>query len=170
MFTKSILLTAIGLMISVGSFAQNNSKMKSINNNAPAKCSKTITINASSEKVWAVLTDIDNWTNWQTDLSKAKLNGHLKPETTFDWKTGGTKIHSTLHTFEPFKYFGWTGKAMGTFAIHNWVLTEINGQTEVYVEESMEGFVAKLLKKSLNKTIENGMQTWLELLKKECEK
>jgi hypothetical protein len=63
MFTKSILLTAFSLTISVGSFAQNNSKMKSINNNAPVKCSKTITINASSEKVWAVMTNINDWAN-----------------------------------------------------------------------------------------------------------
>lgn len=170
MFTKSILLTAISLTISAGSFAQNNSKMKSINNNAPVKCSKTITINASSEKVWAIMTDINNWVNWQTEISNPKLNGELKPETTFDWKTGGAKIHSTLHTVKPFKNFGWTGKTFGMFAIHNWTLTETNGQTTVSVDESMEGFFAKLLKKSFNKTLEKGMQTWLDLLKKECEK
>lgn len=170
MFTKSILLTAIALTISAGSFAQNNSKMKSINNNAPVKCSKTITINASSERVWGVMTNIDKWATWQTDISKPKLNGELKPETTFDWKTGGAKIHSTLHTVEPYKNFGWTGKTFGMFAIHNWTLTETNGQTKVSVDESMEGFFAKLLKKSFNKNLEKGMQNWLDFLKQECEK
>lgn len=170
MFTKSILLTATSLTILAGSFAQNNSKMKNINNNAPVKWSKTITINASSEKVWAVMTNIDNWATWQTDITKPKLNGELKPETTFDWKTGGAKIHSTLHTVKPFKQFGWTGKTFGMFAIHNWTLTETGGQTIVSVEESMEGFFAKLLKKSFNKNLEKGMQNWFELLKQECEK
>jgi uncharacterized protein YndB with AHSA1/START domain len=170
MFTKSILLTALGLTISTGSFAQNNSKMKSINNTAPVQCSKTITINASSEKVWAVMTNIDNWATWQTDISNPKLNGELKPETTFDWKTGGAKIHSTLHTVESFKNFGWTGKTFGMFAVHNWTLTETEGQTTVSVDESMEGFFAKLLKKSFNKNLEKGMQNWLDLLKQECEK
>lgn len=170
MFTKSILLTAISLTISTGLFAQNNSKMKSINNNAPVKCSKTITINATSEKVWAVMTNIDNWAKWQTDISKPKLNGELKPETTFDWKTGGAKIHSTLHSVEPFKSFGWTGKTFGMFAIHNWTLTEHEGKTTVSVNESMEGFFAKLMKKSFNKNLEKGMENWIDLLKKECEK
>ena len=101
---------------------------------------------------------------------QVKLNGVLKPETTFDWKTGGAKIHSTLHTVEPFKNLGWTGKAMGAFAIHNWILNEINGQTQVTVEESMEGFLVRLFKKSFQKSLENGMQKWLELLKRECEK
>jgi uncharacterized protein YndB with AHSA1/START domain len=170
MFTKSILLTAFSLTISAGLFAQNNSKMKNINDKAPVKSSKTITINASSEKVWTVMTNIENWATWQTEISNSKLNGELKPETTFDWKTGGAKIHSTLHTVEPFKHFGWTGRTFAMFAIHNWTLTEKDGKTTVAVDESMEGFLAKLLKKSFNKNLEKGMQTWLDLMKKECER
>lgn len=145
-------------------------KMKSINKNAPVQCSKAITIHASGEKVWTVMTNINNWAAWQTDISKPKLNGELKPETTFDWKTGGVKIHSTLHTVEPFKNFGWTGNTYGLFAIHNWKLAETKEQTIVTVEESMEGILAKLLKKSFNRNLEKGMHNWLELLKKECEK
>lgn len=157
-------------MVSTGSFAQNDSKMKSINSNAPVKCSKTITIAANSEKVWSVMTNINHWANWQTEISNPKLNGALTPASTFDWKTGGAKIHSTLHTVEPCKSFGWTGKTFGMFAIHNWHLTETNGQTLVTVDESMEGFLAKLFKSAFNKNLEKGMQTWLDLLKKECEK
>lgn len=168
-FIKSILFTALSLTISASSLAQNNSIMKSINNNAPVKCSKSITINASSEKVWEVMTNIDSWATWQTDISKPKLNGELKPETTFDWKTGGAKIHSTLHTVDPNKHFGWTGTTFGMFAIHNWTLTDFKGQTKVSVDESMEGFFAMLFQKSFNKNLEKGMQNWLNLLKQECE-
>jgi hypothetical protein len=144
--------------------------MKSINNNAPEKCSKSIIINASSVNDWKVLTDINQWANWQDDISKSKLYGELKPDATFDWKSGGAKIHSTLHTVEPFTNFGWTGKTLGIFAIHNWTLKETNGQTEVVVEESMEGFIAKLFKGAFNKNLQKGMQKWLDLLKQECEK
>lgn len=144
--------------------------MNKINNNAPAKCSKEITINAPVEKVWSILTDIDNWTSWQTAITFSKINGELKPETTFDWKSEGLKIHSTLHTVKPYKYLGWTGKSLGSFAIHNWTLEDINGKTKVYVEESMEGFLVKLLKKTFNKILEKGMMTSLEQLKLACEK
>lgn len=144
--------------------------MRSINNNAPVKSNKTIKINASCEKVWAIMTNINNWANWQTDISKSKLNGELKSNSTFDWKSGGAIIHSTLHTIEPFKKIGWTGKTFGMFAIHNWTIIENGGETEVSVEESLEGFFAKLLKNTFNKSLEKGMQNWLDLLKKECEK
>lgn len=144
--------------------------MKSINKNAPVKSCKSITINTRSEKVWNVLTDINHWVNWQTEIPKSKLNGKLAPNTTFDWKSGGVKIHSSIHTVAPFKQFGWTGKAFGMFAIHNWTLTEKDGKTNVCVEESMEGFLACLFKNSFNKNLEKGMQNWLHLLKQECEK
>ena len=143
--------------------------MKSINDNAPVKCSKSITIDASSVRVWAVMTNINNWSAWQKDISKPTLNGELKPGSTFDWNTGGAKIHSTLHTVEPFQHFGWTGKSFGMLAIHNWALTELNRQTKVSVEESMEGLLARLFKKYFNRNLENGMQNWLNFLKKECE-
>jgi hypothetical protein len=144
--------------------------MKSINNNAPVKCSKTITVNASIEKVWATLTDINNWSAWQTDISQSVVHGDLKPDTTFVWRSGGAKIHSTIHTVELFKHFGWTGKSFGMAAIHNWTLIEANGQTTVSAEESMEGLIARLLQKSLNANLEKGMQNWLALLKQECER
>jgi len=142
---------------------------KTINHSAPVKCSKSISINAAKEKVWTLVTNIDNWADWQTDISDSRLNGELKPHARFQWKSGGAKIHSTLHTMEPHTYFGWTGRTLGLLAIHNWTLSEKDGLTEIIVDESMEGFMAGLLKKSLNRSLEKGMQTWLDLIKKECE-
>jgi hypothetical protein len=141
-----------------------------ISNNAPVRCSKTVLINSNIEKVWSTITNIDNWTTWQKDISSAKLNGELKPTTTFDWKANGLKIHSILHAVVPYKYFGWSGKIFGVFAVHNWTITEKKGQAEVKVEESMQGFLAVFFKKYFNKNLEKGMLVWLDLLKKECEK
>jgi hypothetical protein len=56
------------------------------------------------------------------------------------------------------------------FAIHNWTLKEINGQTEVKVDESLEGFLTVLFKKSFNRNLEKGMTNWLAFLKQECER
>ena len=144
--------------------------MKSINQHAPVQCTKTIVINAKPEHVWQILTNIDQWSTWQKDISKPVLHGQLVPGSTFDWKTGGVNIHSTLHTVEPFSQFGWTGKTFGMLAIHNWTLKEINGQTEVQVEESMEGFLATFFKKSFNKTLQKGMSNWLLMMKQTCER
>ena len=143
---------------------------KQINAEAPVQTRQSIFINAAPEKVWQVLTNIDDWDKWQTDISRPVLNGALKPDTTFTWRTGGVRILSTLHTVQPYNFFGWNGKAFGSFAIHNWTLKEMNGQTQLSIKESMEGWLVSLLKKKFNENLQKGTQSWLDLLKKECEK
>lgn len=153
------------------SMAQNENNMnKQTNSQAQVKCSKSILINSTTKKVWSVLTDINNWDKWQPEISKSHLKGPLNEQAKFVWKTGGVKIHSALHTVKPYDAFGWTGNTFGMYAIHNWTLADQNGATLVTVNESMEGFLTKLFKKSFNKNLETGMQHWLEALKKECEK
>lgn len=144
--------------------------MKEININAPVNCRKTININAPKEIIWELLTDIDNWATWNSSISKARLNGNLEANATFNWKSEGVNIHSTIHTVESNRFLGWTGKALGTYAIHNWSLNETNGQTIVSVEESMEGFLVNLFRKTFSKNLEKGMEKWLNSLKQECEK
>ena len=154
-----------------GSMAQNQNIMNmQTNSQAPVKCSKSIVVNASAKKVWSVLTDIDNWEKWQPEITKPRLTGTLSEQAKFVWKTGGVKIHSALHTVKPYDAFGWTGNTFGMYAIHNWTLTDQNGATLVSVNESMQGFLAGLFKKSFNKNLEQAMLHWLEALKKECEK
>jgi len=143
--------------------------MKSINHHAPVTCASSIVIHTSPERVWAVLTDINGWASWQNDIFKPKLNDDLVSGSTFVWTTGGVKIRSTLHTVEPHRAFGWTGKAPGTFAIHNWTLAAHEEATLVSVEESMEGFLVRLFKNPFRKNLEKGMNTWLQLLKQACE-
>ncbi|MEQ8808804.1 MAG: SRPBCC family protein [Imperialibacter sp.] len=144
--------------------------MKSINKNAPVKCRKEIIIDSPTAQVWKLLTSIGSWSAWNPEVSFATMNGSLAPGTSFDWKTGGTKIHSTLHTVNREREFGWTGKVMGISAIHNWELEAVGQSTKVVVEESMEGLLASLLRGSFNKTLEKGMINWLAAMKKACEK
>lgn len=141
-----------------------------INRHAPVQCTKSIKISARREKVWSILTDIDRWPEWQIEISKAKIKGSLAPETIFEWKTGGANIKSILHTVEPSNKFGWTGKTFGMYAIHNWQLIQEGEETIVTVEESLDGMLAKIFKGSFNQSMEQGMQRWLEQLKKVCEK
>ncbi len=143
--------------------------MRSINHRAPVTCASSIVINASPERVWAMLTDINGWASWQNDIKNPTLIDGLVPGGTFVWTTGGVKIRSTLHTVEPNRALGWTGKAPGTFAIHNWILAAKDGGTLVSVEESMEGFLVRLFKNPFRRNLEKGMDTWLRLLKQACE-
>lgn len=170
---KSITLVAlVGVSGTAATMTNANNKPMNVSTNAkaPVQCSKRIVIKASPATVWNVLTNIDGWATWQTKISKPILNGPLQPGTTFDWKTDGSGIHSTIHTVDPHQHFGWTGKTMGIYAVHNWTLTEVPGGTQVLVDETMEGFLARLLKTWFNKNLSSDMEFWLEQLKTQSEK
>lgn len=142
---------------------------ESINKEAPVKTYRQITINAPVQKVYGIMSDINHWEEWHTDVKDPKLNGAFRKGSSFDWKSGGLTIHSTLHTVSPNRKIGWSGKAFGAFAIHNWSFVEQNGMTTVKVEESMEGWLVSLMSKTFQKGLENSLQVWLQNLKMKAE-
>lgn len=141
-----------------------------INSGAPITTRQSIVIEASPAEVWTVLPHISNWATWQVDIKQPRLNSELETGTTFNWKSKGAGIHSTLHTVMPSQEFGWTGKSLGVFAIHNWTLGAVPEGTQVTVEESMQGLLATLFKGTLNRGLAKGTHQWLMRLKAEAER
>lgn len=141
-----------------------------INQDAPVKSHSEIVINAPTEKVWQILTTINDWPQWQAEVTESILNEDLKEGVVFKWKAGGLSLTSQIHTIEPKVKFGWTGKTFGASAIHNWFFKDEGEKTTVYVEESLEGPLPKLLKKYFQKNLDKGVQKNLIDLKMESEK
>lgn len=141
-----------------------------INQEAAVVQTKEIIINAKPQKVWQVLINIQSWDEWNERIKQPKLQGILDVGSNFTWKTNGSKIKSTIHTFTPSKILGWQGIAFGASAIHNWYLEPTENGTKVRVAESMEGWIIKLMKKKMNEKLADDMLYWLEQLKIECEK
>ncbi len=136
-----------------------------INANAPVFQANEIFIQASPERVWAVLTNINQWPTWNNNISKAMLEGQAAAGAKFQWKVNGASIRSILHTVDTNRAFGWSGVTFGGSAIHNWYLESKNGGTVVKVEESMEGWLVGLFKKKMNRDLAADMAFWLERLK-----
>ena len=140
-----------------------------IDENAPVRASSQILIMAPIDKVWKLLSAIDDWPKWYSTISSAKTLGPLQPGTEFIWNSGGAKIKSRLALVVPNKDLGWTGAAYGTKAIHIWHLkAPEEGKTLVSTEESMSGFLLKIFYSSKN--LENSQRAWLEALKRAAEK
>ncbi len=129
--------------------------------NSPVIHSASIKICAPAQKVWKVMSDIENWPSWNRDIESAKMSGKLSKGTTFTWKSGPGTITSTLEAVDNLKLLGWSGKMFGIKAVHIWRL-ETNGKfTIVTTEESWSGLIPRLLKgtskKTLIKAINNGL-------------
>jgi uncharacterized protein YndB with AHSA1/START domain len=141
-----------------------------INNSAPVKSQGEIEINAPVENVWHILTTINDWPSWQSEVTESSLNGGLAEGVEFKWKAGGLPFSSEIHTIITNKEFGWTGKTYGTSAIHNWYFSDQGGKTLLKVEESLQGVLPGLLKNYFQKNLDRGIKQNLEELKSASEK
>lgn len=132
-----------------------------INSNAPVQFRGETVIPAPIEQVWAVLTDIPNWPDWNPDVQSAELHGELTPGTAFTWKTGSGTIRSTLQVVNAPHEIGWTGRLMGIHAVHVWQLKENGGETKVTTDESWEGWIVRLLKPWMQRMLDEAIQKGL---------
>jgi hypothetical protein len=140
-----------------------------IDEKAPVRASSEILISAPVDKVWQLLSGIDDWPKWQSTISMARTSGPVQPGTEFTWIMGGTRIKSRLALVVPGADLAWTGTALGTKAIHIWHLKALDGgRTLVSTKESMSGFMLKILYSS--KKLEKSQREWLEALKRASER
>ncbi len=141
--------------------AQFNTSDFEINEKAPVTGEAWLRMDAPAEKVWSVLTDVENWPAWQSAVSQATLNGPVQKGTTFDWKANGMNIHSEFTVVKPTEFLTWKGRMLWIDAVHAWRFLPLDdGSTVVVVKESLEGagirwiFGRQKLKDSLEASLE----------------
>jgi uncharacterized protein YndB with AHSA1/START domain len=120
-----------------------------INTSAPAVATHEILIKAPAQRIWSLLTEIDRWPGWNPAVKSAKLNGAFEVGTTFNWKSRGISIVSTLQEIQPTTKLVWTGKAIGTRAIHVWSLKSTSAGVLVCTSESFDGWLVSLMRKAM---------------------
>ena len=98
------------------------------------------------------------------------MQGGLVEGSIFRWRAGPGTITSTMRSVEPPKLIAWTGTTFGIKARHVYRLEPRREATLVHTEESYEGLVARLLRSSLQKTLEKGLSDGLRYLKNDTER
>jgi hypothetical protein len=141
-----------------------------IDEQAPVTAAAEIEIEATPDTVWDVLTTIDRWPSWNPAVKSMSMQGPLAPGSVFRWKAGPGTITSTIRRVEPQRLIAWTGKTLGIRAIHVYRLEPRDGRTFVQTEESYSGIVARLLRGSLQKTLDGALADGLRYLKEEAER
>jgi len=167
---SAMLLVAVVAVVLLLEFTSSYTTSANVNQDAPVKTLQSIRIHASSQKVYAVFTNVQKWPEWQKEITAATLNGPLQPGSFIEWSTAGMSIKSTLQTVKTNQQIGWCGKAFGAFAIHTWQFKQQDGYTTVLVNESMEGWMVKLMKGYFQKNLNIATKNWLQALKNEAEK
>jgi hypothetical protein len=143
-----------------------------INYQALVTAHETIEIHASKKIIMSILTNILEWPTWRQDISNVQLlsiDNNIRIGTDFEWKSNGLKYHSQIHTCTT-TLFGWTGKTIGAYAVHNWKLTTNKSSTTVEVSESLEGLSIRLMKRKMQSELPLLLRKDLHDLKIQCEK
>ncbi len=136
---------------------------------------KSIVINASAEKVWSVLTDFENWEQWNTFIikseGKAEVGGKLK--NTFD--NGGKEMtfKPKVLKAEPNKELVWVGRLFmpGIFdGTHGFRIEEIApDQVRLVQYESFKGLFSGMIMKKIHDDTASGFERMNQDLKARAE-
>ncbi len=141
-----------------------------INRDAPATAEGEIQIAADPETVFSVMSAIDEWPSWNPDIESVKLEGEVRPDTVFRWRSGPSSLTSTLRVVDPPREIAWTGTTMSIKAVHVFRFEPKDGGTLARSEESWEGFIARLFKGYSRKTLDKGIRRVLAHLRAEAER
>ena len=136
---------------------------------APVRSKREVEIAALPEVVWDVLTGFEQWPDWNPDVKSMSFEGPVAPGSEFRWKAGPGTIVSTLEEVDRPRYIRWRGRTMSIKAVHEWHFERSNSGTRVETEESFSGFLARLFRGSLQKTLDSSTESGLEHLKRESE-
>lgn len=136
-----------------------------------------IIINASPEKVWAILTDFNNYPNWNPFIKSLegdvkvgnKISAYIEPP-----ETKGMTFKPKILVFEPNKEFRWVGHLLlpGLFdGKHRFELIDNgDGTTTFRQSEIFKGILVPFFKKQLNDNTRRGFIAMNEQLKILAEK
>lgn len=141
-----------------------------INRKAPVVAKGEVDIAADPETVWKVLATLDRWPDWNAGVRSVSIDGAVAKGTTFRWKAGRWKITSVIQNVKRARLLVWTGRMMGIAAVHAWHLEPAGAGTRVVTEESWQGSVVRLFRRSLQKSLDKATASGLDSLKAEAER
>lgn len=136
-----------------------------------AKLSTEITINASIDKVWKILTDFDNYAEWNPFIKS--IEGDVIAGNKIDVEIDGMKFRPKVLQYDENSQLVWIGR-LGLPGIfdgkHSFkLLANEDGTTTFIHSEQFKGLLVPFFKKKLMTDTKNGFLTMNNKLKELAE-
>jgi hypothetical protein len=143
-------------------YAQYASKGR-IDSQAPIVAAYEIEVNAPVERVWEVLSNLEEWPSVHQEVSHVQNDEGVVPGAQFTWRNGRTTLSSRFAVVDQHHELTWTGTSMGAKAVHRHVLSEAHDEhTRLATEESMAGSLVALFFSSAK--LEASLEQWLRAI------
>lgn len=130
-------------------------------------------VGAAPAEVWRVLTRFEAWHLWHPGIRQAILQGELAEGAPLHWRADGMSLVSRVVELEEGRRVGWTVRTLGARGYQRWSLEPVEAagrvRTRVRLEESWEGLVVRLLRRTLTRTLERSRLAWMDGLERRAE-
>jgi hypothetical protein len=102
-------------------------------------------VQATAEKLWDILADVESWPLWQgTHFVKTSEPGQIKEGSNFTAEIGGLRwAFKVTKAEKPYKIV-WNAQCLGLKVVHGWEFNETAGKTTVITYETMTGWMLSL--------------------------
>ncbi len=137
------------------------------------KFSTSLTINASQEVIWKVLSDAARWNEWTPTVISVEVLDTPELKLGNRYKVIQPKLQPavwTVSVLTPPSNFTWESKTPGMYMVAEHILKSINpAKTELTLTFAFHGWLGKLISKLYGKITEAYIQTEAQSLKKRVE-
>lgn len=107
-----------------------------------------IVINASAEKIWSILTDVQKFPDWEPNVTKVEGETGLGQQITVHTRFSERAFPVTVSEFVPNERMVWSsGMPLGLFkGARTFTLTPVSGGIEVKTREEFTGLLLPLFR------------------------
>jgi len=136
------------------------------------KFSTSLTINASQEAIWKVLSDVSRWHEWTPTVIKVEVLNTPELKLGNRYKVFQPKLQPVEWTVTELttSNFTWESKALGMHMVAEHVVKSVNAnQSEVTLTFAFNGWLGNLIGKMYGRMTEEYVQTEAQSLKKRVE-
>lgn len=136
------------------------------------KFSTTLTINASQEAIWKVLSNVTHWHEWTPTATKVEVLNTPELKLGNRYKVFQPKLQLVVWTITELNSanFTWESKSPGMHMVAEHVVKSVSAnQSEVTLTFAFNGWLGNLIGKMYGKMTEEYVQTEAQSLKKKVE-
>jgi hypothetical protein len=136
-----------------------------IDTTAPVVARHDIDIDARLSTIWRLQTDVNNWPQWQTDVTYAHSEKGFEPGNSFTWTSFGFTVTSTIYDVVEGSRSLWGGTAEGITGVHEWMFCETPAGAQVVTNESFAGDPVAADPAGMQSILDGSLSSWLHHLK-----
>lgn len=130
--------------------------------NAPVKASGEIVVDASSQKVWEVLSDVRSWPRLRPDIDDVKVNEDIKTGSSCTLSTVGVELTLTFGLVSANRELNWVTAMPGLVMTNRYVLVPCAHGTRIVCSETIN---APAFPELTQAALAHRIQVWLAAVK-----